>query len=327
MKKVKLAGKDVSALCLGTMYFGNKESEKTSFALLDQYVEAGGNFLDTANNYAFWVDGFIGDESENLLGRWMKERNNRNDLFLATKVGARPSYVGAPFPEGLQGLSAKVILENVEQSLERLQTDYIDLYYAHIDDRTTPLEETLEAFQQLIKSGKVRTIECSNMAAWRIANARDLALSKGLTPYCCVQQRHTLLRPNPNATFSEGVQLTVSNELLDYCSGQKDFKILAYSPLLSGAYTRSDRPLPDEYKSSVTKTQLSELNSVAEEQNATANQIVLAWMLQSTPSIIPIIAASTKAQLQENLEALNISLTSEQLGRLNRAWQPFMGQA
>jgi aryl-alcohol dehydrogenase-like predicted oxidoreductase len=146
MKKVSLAGTEVSALCLGTMYFGNKESEETSFALLDQYVDAGGSFLDTSNNYAFWVEGCIGDESERLLGRWMKDRNNRNSIFLATKVGARPSYVGAPWPEGMQGISAKVILENVEQSLERLQTDYIDLYYAHIDDRSTALGKPWKLF-------------------------------------------------------------------------------------------------------------------------------------------------------------------------------------
>jgi aryl-alcohol dehydrogenase-like predicted oxidoreductase len=324
MQKLSLAGTDVSALCFGTMYFGNKESQETAFTLLDHYVEAGGNFLDTSNNYAFWVDGCTGDESETLLGHWMKDRNNRKDIFLATKVGARPVHVGAPWPQGMQGLSAKVILENVEQSLERLQTNYIDLYYAHIDDRSTKLEETLETFHGLVQSGKVRNIGCSNTASWRIAEARDLAKSKGLTPYCCVQQKHTLLRPNPDAMFSSGVQLSVTNDLLDYSLVHDDFRILAYGPLLLGAYTRSDRPVPAEYKSSITETQLSELSSVAEEQGATPNQVVLAWMLQSTPVIIPIIAASTKAQLQENLEALDLSLTPAQLERLNREWQPFI---
>jgi aryl-alcohol dehydrogenase-like predicted oxidoreductase len=322
MKKVKLAGTDVSALCLGTMFFGSKENEETSFALLDQYVEAGGSFLDTANNYASWVEGFSGGESETLLGHWLKDRNNRKEIFLATKVGARRVPVSASFPEGRQGLSAKVILENIEQSLGRLQTNYIDLYYAHIDDRNTPLEETLETFHGLVQSGKVRAIGCSNMATWRIATARQLALSNGLTPYSCVQQRHTLLRPNPNADF--GVQLTVDNELLDYCRGQPDFKILAYSPLLSGAYTRSDRPLSRDYINPVTEAQLSELKTLAEELEATPNQVVLAWMLQSTPAIIPVISASKKAQLQENLEALNITLSSAQLERLNNAWRPFL---
>lgn len=319
MRKVTLGEAQVSALCLGAMYFGSKENEETSFALLDQYVAAGGNFIDTANCYVFWLDGFVGDESESLLGHWMQARNNGHDIFLATKVGARPAFPGGEWPKDSQGLSAKVLLENVERSLERLQTDYIDLYYAHLDDRTVALEETLETFHGLIKSGKVRAIGCSNTTTWRVAHARQLAQLKGLTPYCCIQQKHTFLRPNADANF--GGQLAVNNELLDYATAHPDFTILAYSPLLSGTYTRSDRPRPSAYTHPVAEAQLEELNALAKELGATANQIVLAWMLQSTPSMIPIISASTKTQLQENLESLTITLTPAQLERLNRAWQ------
>ena len=130
-------GERVSALCLGCMHFGTRVDEETSRGLLDQYADCGGGFLDTANNYAFWVNGFVGGESEELLGRWMRDRGNRNDIFLATKVGAKPLFEGGSF-EDAEGLSAEAITRAAEESLRRLKTDRIDLYYAHIDDRTTP---------------------------------------------------------------------------------------------------------------------------------------------------------------------------------------------
>ena len=305
----------VSTLCLGTMYFGTRTAEETAYQLLDQYVDAGGTFLDTANCYSFWSDNGIGDESEEVLGRWMQARNNRHDVVLATKVGCRPTFVGAEFPRHAQRLTAEVIIQNVEQSLQRLRTDYIDLYYAHRDDRETPLEETLEAFARLTQAGKVRQIGCSNIAMWRIDRAKQIARTHDWPEYCCAQLRHTLLRLNRGTNTD--IQVLVNDEHLEYSATQPDLTLLAYSALLSGAYTRTDRPVPSEYQSHDTEARLAVLKSIAQEVGATPNQVVLAWMMQGTPAIIPIIAASTPEQLQENLDAQQVTLSPEQLHALN----------
>ena len=197
MQTVRLGdtGEQVSALSLGCMYLGTRSDQERSYALLDRYVGAGGTFLDTANCYSFWIDGATGDESELMLGRWMKARGNRDALFVATKVGSRPAFAGGRWPEDAQGLSAAAIVEDVEHSLRRLQTDRIDLYYAHLDDRPTPLEETMEAFARLARAGKIRHVGCSNTATWRVERARQISRAHGWPAYCCVQQKYTYLRP------------------------------------------------------------------------------------------------------------------------------------
>jgi aryl-alcohol dehydrogenase-like predicted oxidoreductase len=313
MKRTKLGKSDleVSNLCLGAMYFGTKVAEKTSFRLLDQYVEAGGNFIDTANCYAFWIEGGVGDESEALLGRWIKERGNSDTLTIATKVGCRPSYVGAPYPNGLQGLRGNIIIKEVENSLRRLGIDTIDLYYTHQDDRSVPLEETLKALDQLVNSGKIRHIGCSNIAAWRIGEAKRISEKSGYPSFCCVQLRHTFL-PGDNT----GIQLNINEEHLDFAKNH-DLSLLAYSPLLQGAYTQKDRPVPDEFLKPGYRTRLAVLHSIADDLGATPNQVILAWMLQNQPLIIPVIAASTSEQLKENLAATNITLTEDQLATLS----------
>ena len=310
MKQVSFGdtGVDVSALCLGCMYFGSRVDEETSRRLMDQYIAAGGSFLDTANNYAFWVDGYVGGESESTLGRWMKDRANRDEIFLATKVGAKPLFDGGGF-ENAEGLSTAAITRAAEESLKRLGTDHIDLYYAHIDDRSTSLEETLEAFDGLVGSGKVRYVACSNIPAWRIEEARNVSRINGFTEYRCVQQRRSYLRPKPGADFSP--QVAASDELLDYCETRGDLPLLAYSPLLEGSYTREDRPIPENYSGPDTDARLEALGRVAREVGKTPNQVVLSWMMGQTPRTIPLISASTPAQLEENIGALEVELGSE----------------
>ncbi|WP_437283972.1 aldo/keto reductase [Sorangium sp. So ce406] len=317
-------GTRVSALCLGCMYFGTKTDQETSYALLDQYYERGGRFLDTSNNYAFWVSGGLGGESESLLGRWMKERRNRGEIFLATKVGARPTVPGAGLASA-EGLTAKVIARGVEDSLSRLGTDVIDLYYAHVDQRTVPLEETLEALDRLVRQGKVRHIGCSNMTAWRIAEARTLSRINGWSPYRCVQQWHSYLRPRPGTGGIEvpeagfTFQVNVNDELLDYCAMNQDFTVVAFSPLLLGAYTRADRPLPEKFVGADTDARLRALDTVARETGSTRNQVVLAWLRQGKPAMASIIAASTTEQMKENLGSLDLVLGEEQMQRLSEA--------
>jgi aryl-alcohol dehydrogenase-like predicted oxidoreductase len=300
-------GENVSALCLGAMLFGTRDDAALSFALLDQYVEAGGTFIDTANIYAHWIPGGRGGESETLLGQWMHERRNRSSLFIADKVGF-------DLPGVEPGLRAEQIVAECEKSLVRLGVETIDLYYAHVDDRTTPMEETLQAFDQLVRAGKVRYIGASNFPSWRLEEARWTSAKHGWAEYCCVQQRYSYLRPTPGAGF--GGQIAANDDLIDYCR-TRQIPLLAYSPLLGGTYTRPDRPLPPQYVGPDTDARLAVLRTVASEHKATAHQIVLSWMLSANPPVIPVLGVGSEQQLRENLDALTISLPPEEMALLD----------
>jgi aryl-alcohol dehydrogenase-like predicted oxidoreductase len=312
-------GQQVSALCLGCMYFGSSISEAQSFELLDVYQDAGGSFLDTANNYAFWVDGCQGGESERLIGRWFKARQNRPRTFVATKVGYNmPPRVPA-------SLARATIVEQCENSLRQLQTDYIDLYYAHTDRREPLLEEVLGAFDQLVRQGKVRYIGCSNILAWRIVQARALSQQRGWAEYCCVQQRHSYLRPKTGITAFSNTQVPVNVDLLDYAATNVgSFTVLAYSTLLGGVYSDPQHRIPedyqpDEYDAADMRARLQTLRQIADEMGATPNQVVLAWLTQNSPAMIALISSGSRERLQENLGATKVTLTAEQLVRLNQA--------
>lgn len=309
-------GIQVSAMALGCLNFGSRNDRGTSYRLLDQYVDTGGTFLDTANNYAFWNEGCVGGESESLLGQWMRERGNRDRMLIATKVGAMPLSPGAGF-DAIEGLSQRAIEHAIDQSLKRLGTDYVDLYYAHIDDTSTPLEETLEALDKLVQAGKVRAIGCSNYPLPRLQEALRISEAGNLTPYSCIQQRYTYLRPAPDADF--GIQVSADEELLGYAGSRSDLTLLAYSPLLNGAYSSVEVALPESYSGPESQFRLRILTEIAAETGTTVNQIVLSWMLQNTPAVIPLIAASTKEQLSENLGALEVRLSRDQIERLNQA--------
>jgi aryl-alcohol dehydrogenase-like predicted oxidoreductase len=291
------------------MYFGTRQNQTQSFQLLDQYYEAGGTFIDTANIYAWWVEGFKGGESESILGTWMKERKNRDQIFLASKVGF--GYQDVP-----STLRADIIEQECNKSLKRLGVDTIDLYYAHNDDRNTPIDETLEAFLRLVDAGKVRYIGASNYLAWRLEEARWLSLTNEWPEYCCIQQRHTYIRRKHGTTFAP--QVAANQDLLDYCK-IRGITLLAYSALLSGAYTRPEREFSEQYLGSDTDNRLAALKIVAAETGATPNQVILAWMLQSDPPVLPLIAASTSEQMSENLDALEVVLTPDQMERLDSA--------
>jgi aryl-alcohol dehydrogenase-like predicted oxidoreductase len=215
-----------------------------------------------------------------------------------------------------RGLRAAQIETECEKSLKRLGVETIDLYYAHVDDRTTPLEESMAAFARLVQAGKVRFIGASNYLAWRLEQANWVSRTNGWPEYCCVQQRHSYLRPKPGASFAP--QLTTNEDLLDLCHVQ-GITMLAYSVLLSGAYTRAERPIPEGYVGPDSDARLAALKAVAEETGATPNHVILAWMMGGQPGVLPLIAASTDKQLQENLDALDLKLTAEQMLRLSNA--------
>ena len=310
-------GLRVSSLCLGTMSFGTRVSEKECFAVLDRFHEAGGNFIDTANTYAFWADGATGAESEIVIGKWLQERGVRDEIVLATKVGALPEPSGAPWPEAAEGLSAEVIARQVERSLTHLQTDWIDIYYAHIEDRATPAQETMAAFGGLVAQGKIRQFGCSNYAAWRIEEAQNAAAQQGMPGFTAVQQRYTYLQPKPGADF--GVNPHASEEMLDYLRNRPELTLLAYTPQLSGAYTDPHKEIPEQYRHEGSTARLAALAEVAEDLGVTKNQVVLSWLAGAEPSVLPIIGASTVAQLEESLGAVDLELGADARARLDRA--------
>jgi aryl-alcohol dehydrogenase-like predicted oxidoreductase len=303
----------VSEICLGTMYFGYRTDESTSFAILDRFAEAGGTFLDTANNYGQW-HGDAG-ESERVIGRWLRSRGMAGRMVIATKVGARTTVPGDPDQRHWQGLGAAAVREDAQTSLRNLGVERLDVYYAHIDDRSAPLEETVDALASLAESGKAGLLGCSNTATWRIERARAIARGAGRPGYSCVQQQYTYLRALPDP----GQLNLVTEELLDYAV-TSDLTLLAYSPLLAGCYARPDKPLPGPYAHAGNRERLSVLGEVAGELGATPGQVVLAWLLaRSRPGIIPIPGASSVAQLDEILGATRLSLDDETIRRLDQA--------
>lgn len=325
LDQTRIGDLSVSRLALGAMLFGTTTEESLSRRLLDQYVATGGNFIDTANNYSFWT-AYAGS-SEDLLGRWLKDRGRRDDLVLATKVGALPNRAGAGL-EDIEGLGRAAILRGIDNSLRRLGTDYIDLYYAHIDDRTTELEETLAAFDEVVRAGKVRAIACSNMAVWRIERARQLSRQHGWAEYAALQQHFSYFRPRPDSDLKRnavmglrggwGTEGGLRGQHLDYIRFNPDFRVVAYTPMLRGAYADPSR-LEPAYRTEDNEKRRAVLEAVAAETGATPGQVVIAWMLHSTPQIIPLVAVSNEAQLRENIAGAGLSLSDEQMVRLDGA--------
>ncbi len=307
---------EVSALALGTDLIGSKIERGRSFALLDFYHELGGNFLDTGNFYASWIPGCQGGESETTIGLWMKERRNRDKMVISTKLAF--DYPGSP-----GGLCAGEIERECEMSLKRLQTDRLDLYQAHRDDRSVPIEETMEAFHRLVKAGKVRILGASNLPLWRISEANVIARGKAWTPYSVIEQRYTYLRPRHGADF--GPQIFLSDDLKDYAS-YYGLTLMGYSVLLRGAYIRADLHLPVQFAGPDSVERLRTLSEVSLEAGCTLAQTIIAWMLQSKPAVLPIIAGSQENQLKENSDALNVTLTEAQMQRLNTAGNPTLNQ-
>jgi aryl-alcohol dehydrogenase-like predicted oxidoreductase len=333
MKQVALGktGETISQLCLGCMMMGTAMDEAASFGVLDHYMESGGNFLDTANCYAWWMGKgeFIGDESENVLGRWMKSRKNRADIFLATKVGGRlrnPYNIrgadGVPewdrVTKEYEGLSGPVIRAGVEDSLRRLGTDYIDLYYTHVFDERTPLEETLLVLNDLVREGKVRFIGCSNIATEQIRRAGRISEDNNLVSYAVMQQEYSYLHPNKGA--DAGIIIHGDSEMFDYAK-QSGMAFLAYSPLLKGIYGDKDRRYQyynwHVFDSDKNREKLDAVEAISSELGITGNQLVLAWMLRKEPHIIPILGFSKTEQYLENIAAADILLPDEYKARLD----------
>ncbi|MFF3242720.1 aldo/keto reductase [Streptomyces sp. NPDC002870] len=303
-------------IALGTLGFGTSVDESTSLEILDRFVESGGTVLDTANNYSFWIDGATGDESETVIGRWLADRNARDNVVISTKVGARPAVPGTGL-ENAEGLSEKAVRAAFDESLRRLGTDRVDVYWTHIEDRSVPLAETVDTLADLVETGKAGELGASNHAVWRTERARTLA---GVRPrYTHLQYRYSYLQPRFDIPLPSSAHVHVTGELLDYVRSEPDLQLWAYSPLLSGGYTRADVEIPEAYDHPGTPKRLAALREVAEELGATVNQVVLAWLLDNDPPILPIVGVSRISQVDEAMAALDITLGDDQRRRLDDA--------
>lgn len=303
-------GDSVSDYCLGTMYFGSKVDLKTSLRLMDVYAEQGGNFLDSANKYASWISGFQGGESEQVLGRWLKGRPR--DRYVVT------SKVGFPYGDVPKSLAPKYIVSECEKSLARLGTDYIDIYFAHSQDPDTPVEESLEAFDVLLQSGKVRAIGASNFDAWRLAEAGCVARQRSLPCFSALQQRYTYMQPVLGADF--GTQKVLTPEQVDYCA-RREVLVMAYSPLLGGLYEQADPELPVQYDCRMNRDRLRLLKDAVSEYGCTPSQLILSWMAASSPAVVPLVTASREEHLLDNLrqvESARVQQFAERLNNLDR---------
>lgn len=312
MRRLLIADKKlaVANVCLGAMNFGSTTDKRSSYEVLDAYVDRGGNFIDTSNNYAHWAG--TGDESETLLGEWLRDRKCRDKVIIATKVGFDRHGEGA-------GLKRGQIEYWCDQSLKKLGTDYIDLYYAHVDDPDTPLEETMDAFNELVKKGKVRALGGSNYDTWRFCEANSVARENKLTPYSVMQQRFTYLNVRGDVAPKYPFNEFTSRERLRYLA-KYDIPLVAYSCLAKGGYEDIGR-MPVE---NIAGERLETLKKMAAEKGASATALVVAWLtnlyrVDGFPTVIPLFASSKVSHFTENLDGAEISLTDEEMERLCKA--------
>jgi aryl-alcohol dehydrogenase-like predicted oxidoreductase len=313
MKKRMLGrtGLEIAPLVFGGNIFGWTVDQETSFKLLDAFVAAGFNSVDTADVYSKWVPGHTGGESEAILGEWMKGRGNRSKVIIATKVGM-------DMGDGKKGLSKSHILRSAEESLRRLQTDYIDLYQSHIDDAETPLEETLGAYEELIRQGKVRAIGASNYKGERLAAALEVSKKSGLPAYQTLQ---------PNYSLVERVEYESSFEPL--CE-KEGLGVINYFPLAGGFLTgkyRSESDATGKARARNVTKHLNErgfkilgaLDEVAKKYDATPARISLAWLLARPSITAPIVSATNLDQLNDLIPSVDLSLDSDSIKFLNHA--------
>lgn len=311
-KPLGSSGLNVSPLAFGGNVFGWTADEATSFDMLDMFVASGFNLIDTANIYSAWVPGHQGGESETVIGNWLKISGKRDHVVIATKVGMKMG-------DGTQGLKKEYILQCAEASLKRLQIDTIDLYQSHQDDPETPLDETLGAYDILIKQGKVRAIGASNYSAQRLQAAKQISEQHNLPSFVSLQPEYNLF-----------AREDFEKELEPWCL-QNNVGVISYFSLASGFLTGKYRSEADLHKSARGKgiggkylnerghAILAGLDEVAADHNVTPTPIALAWLMQRKSVTAPIVSATSTEQLAQVLKAVEIKLTAAQVKVLDDA--------
>ena len=312
MQKRRLGhkGPEVPAICLGGNVYGWTLAESESLRQLDRAVEAGLTFLDTADIYSRWVPGHMGGESETILGNWFKQSGRRSEVLLATKVGIEMG-------EGKSGLGAQYIAQAVDDSLRRLQTDYIDLYQAHTDDEKTPLEETLDAFDRLVKAGKVRWIGASNYSGARLAAAIETSRKNGLAEYISLQ-------PHYNLVERQAFETDLLPVVQRYALGVIPYFSLA-SGFLSGKYraggdtTGMARGFAvEKYRNERGYAVVEVLEEVAHSHRSTPARVALAWLLAQPGVTAPIASATNDRQLDDLIAAASLHLDAASMQMLSQ---------
>jgi aryl-alcohol dehydrogenase-like predicted oxidoreductase len=310
-RELGASGIKVTPFCFGGNVFGWTANEQTSFDLLDAYVDSGLDFIDTADVYSAWVPGNKGGESETIIGKWLKRSGKREKVIIATKVGK-------PMGPDKKGLSISYITRAVEDSLKRLQTDYIDLYQSHDDDKNTPLLETMETFTDLIKQGKVRTIGASNYGADRFKEALEVSRKNSLETY-------QTLQPEYNLYDREGYE----KELEPICQ-KNNIGVITYYSLASGFLTgkyRSQGDLSKSQRGGGVKKYLNDrgfkilnaLDKVAKEYHSTPASVAIAWVMARPGITAPIASATSVKQLHETAKAIELNLHKDTIDMLTEA--------
>ena len=299
---------EIFPLCLGGNVFGWTANEQESFAILDAYAAAGGNFVDTADSYSAWVRGHVGGESETIIGRWLAARGLRHKVIIATKVGRCP---------GQLGLAPNNIRAGAEASLKRLGVDRIDLYYAHADDPATPIEDSLREFDALVREGKLRYVAASNYTASRLAEALAISTREGLSRYVALQPHYNLV-----------VRDEYEGPLADVCA-REDVACLPYFALAKGFLTGKYRPGAavqsarakgaQEYLNADGQRVLAALDEIAAAHDTPVAAVSLAWLLAKPTVAAPIASARTIEQLNELLPIASLKLTADEIQRLDTA--------
>lgn len=313
----------VSSIALGTMQFGWSADEATSQTIMDAYVEHGGNFIDTADIYSMWAKNNPGGVSEEMIGRWMKDRNNRDQIVVASKVrgpmGVNGSE-GRSSRKQREGLSRGWILRACEDSLKRLQVEHIDLYQVHWVDAKTPIEESLSALTDLVRRGYVRYIGCSNFSAWRLMQALWASNKHGFEKFISIQPEYSLVQPT-RANFER----ELARVALEYGIG-----VIPYSPLAAGFLTgkyKRDQPLPESVRANEIGSRrmtdqnfdtVEKLLEIAAGHNSTATRVCLAWMLAQPFMTAPIVGANTTAQLEDSMGAVDLKLSQDEIAEISK---------
>jgi len=310
-RKLGNSGIEISPLVLGGNVFGWTVDEPTAFKLLDAFVSSGFNCIDTADTYSTWAPGNKGGESETIIGKWLKRNRNRDQIIIATKGGKEMG-------PGKKGLSKSYIQSAVEASLRRLQTDYIDLYQSHADDPETPIEETLEAYEELIKQGKIRAIGASNYSADRLSKALQISRERGLPNYQSLQPLYNLY---DRADFEKELEPVCLNEGVG---------VINYSSLASGFLTgkyRSEKDLSKSPRGKGIKKYLTPrgfrildaLDQVAKQYSSTKSKVALAWLMARPSVTAPIASATNLNQLNDIVESTKLKLDRSSIELLNQA--------
>lgn len=308
--RIKNTNLEIAPINFGGNVFGWTLDERQSFGILDKFTESGFNFIDTADTYAWWVNG-TGGQSETIIGKWLKERKNRENIVLATKVGSETKEHGFDS-------SRKHILKSADESLKRLGTDYIDLYYTHFDDGITPVEETMVAYDELIKAGKVRYIAASNVSPERLVESFDVAEKNGFAKYVALQPHYNLVERDGFETQYAALAEKYNLSVFPYWSLAAGFLTGKYRS--EADFTKSPRGGgAAKYLNAKGIAVLEALDKVAAKHGTKQATVALAWLLAHPLITAPIVSATSENQLQTLFDAPGLKLDQEDLDALNEA--------